>query len=101
MRKPIIIFTIVALIFCSGVLVVPSQSVTVKSANLPQSQAQQVDDEPLPSAPKRPQKRRVSTGESAEAGEAEKDDPLARADAEYRARGPITPAMIQKHLNEA
>jgi len=101
MKKTIIIFTIIALALCSGVLVIPNQSRIVKSANLPQDQAVQVDGEPLPSAPKRLQSRRVSAWKSAEAGEPEKDDPLARADAEYRARGRITSPMIQEHLREA
>jgi len=101
MKKTVIIFTIIALALCSGVLVIPSQSRIVKSANLPQIRAQQVGDEPLPSPPKRLQSPRVSTREAAETGEAEKDDPLARADAEYRARGRITSPMIQAHLREA
>jgi len=100
MRKTIIIFTIVALAFCSGIVVIPSQDLTVMSANLPQSLGQQLDGEPAARPPKRLPRRQAS-GETAEIGEAEKDDPLARADAEYRARGRVTPAMIDKHLREA
>lgn len=101
MKKTIIIFTIIALAFCLGTLIIPSQNQIVRSANLPQLPGQQVDGEPDPAHPKRLPRRTALTRESTVAGEAEKDDPLARADAEYRARGRITPAMIEKHVREA
>ena len=80
---------------------VPTKVNTVQSANSPQTNSQQPDGEPMPSAPKRLKRRQASIVENAEKGEVEQDDPLARIQQEYKSRGQISAAAIERHIREA
>ena len=99
--KRTIIFLITTFALVLSAFSISSQIRVVRSQNLPRLQAKAVDGEPVPSPIKRLTRRRVTTIENPETQEAERDDPLARAQAEYQARGPITTPMIQNHMREA